>query len=128
MLFRTHQQLPVFQQSVELAVEIFQICMRLPEFERFMLVAQWLRSSRSVCANIAEAWRKRYYKGHFVSKLSDAEGEAAESQTWALLSYRYGYIDESTYQRIVGRYDEILAQLSAMARDASKWEFRRGQH
>ena len=119
--------MPVFMQSIDAAVEVFGICITLPEFERYMLVSQWLRSSRAVPANFAEAWRKRYYKPHFLSKLSDAEGEAAECQVWALLSCRYGYIDEPASTKLTKSYDDILAQLSTMARDADKWQLRRGR-
>ena len=125
MIIHIHQQLIVFQQSIEVAVLVFRVVMTLPEFEKFLLGKQWLRSSRSVPANIAEAWRKRYYKAHFVSKLSDAEGEAAESQVWAELAYKCGYTDEETSLKIIKAYDGILAQLSTMARNPSKWEFHR---
>ena len=127
MLVKSHFQLNVFQQSIEAAVLVFRVCMTLPPFERHLLVNQWLRASRSVAANIAEAWRKRYYKAHFASKLSDAEAEAAECQVWALLAFRYGYVNEETSQEIIATYDGILAQLSTMARDAAKWELPRGR-
>jgi four helix bundle protein len=124
-LVRTHEDLIVFQNSIDVAVEVFHLCKQLPAAERHLMIDQWLRCSRSVPANLAEAWRKRYYKPHFLSKLSDAEAEAAECQVWALLAYKYGYLDESTSKNIRARYDEILAQIVVMARDADQWVFKR---
>jgi four helix bundle protein len=69
-----------------------------------------------VCGNIAEGWRKRYYRASFLSKLSDSEGEAAESQTWALLGERYGFLDREVSQNIRVQYDEILSILVTMAK------------
>ena len=81
----TYKDLYVYQKSMEMAFEIFQITKAFPAEEKYSLTDQIRRSSRSVCANIAEAWRKRRYKAAFIAKLSDAEGEAAETQVW-----RYG--------------------------------------
>jgi four helix bundle protein len=124
-LIRTHEELLVFQNSIDAAVEVFNACRLLPPSEKRSLTDQWLRSSRSVPANIAEAWRKRYYKAHFLSKISDAEGEAAESQVWALLAYRCGYLNEETAARIRARYDTILAQLVSMSRHTGQWTYDR---
>src|SRR5688572_7887157 len=85
----------VVQKSIDGAVDVFHACKRFPTEEKYRLADQWLRSSRSVCGNIAEAWRKRHYSAHFVSKLSDSEGEAAESQTWAVLAERYGFLERT---------------------------------
>jgi four helix bundle protein len=115
----------VFQHAIEAAVRVFKICRTLPESERRELRMQWLRASRSVPANLAEAWRKRYYRAHFVSKLSDAEGEAAECQVWALLSYRYGYISEETSALVRNDYDVILRQVVTMSREFAKWSMPR---
>ena len=78
-----------------------------------------------MAANIAEAWRKRYYKPHFLSKISDAEGEAAEAQVWALLARRCEYVTQPEYHRIRDRYEVILKQLVTMTRDAAKWTYDR---
>ena len=76
------------------AVHIFEISKRFPVEERYSLTDQVRRSSRSVCANIAEAWRKRRYPGAFVSKLKDAEAEAAETELWLEVAVRCGYLDQ----------------------------------
>lgn len=79
----SYRELDVYKMAIDGAVRIFELTKALPVEERYSLVDQIRRSSRSVCANIAEAWRKRRYEAAFVSKLSDAETEAAETQVWA---------------------------------------------
>ena len=79
------------------------------------------RASRSIATNTAEAWRKRRYKAAFVSKLSDAETEAAETQTWLELALRSKYISEGVARKLDARCEEILGQLVTMIRDASSW-------
>jgi four helix bundle protein len=79
---RSHQDLEVYQLAFEAAMKIFELSKRFPVEERYSLIDQMRRSSRSVCANLAEAWRKRRYEAAFIAKLSDSEAEAAETQTW----------------------------------------------
>lgn len=79
------------------------------------------RSSRSVCANIAEAWRKRLYKAHFISKLSDSSGEADETRVWLELAFRCGYISKEDFERLDEKYDLIAAQLVKMMSQPEKW-------
>ena len=82
MPVREFKELRVYQQAYDAATEIFEHSKEWPKEETYSLTDQIRRSSRSVCANIAEAWRKRRYENHFVSKLSDADAEAAETRTW----------------------------------------------
>lgn len=84
----SYKDLRVYQQAMNLAVEIFQITKEFPKEEKYSLVDQIRRSSRSVCTNIAETWRKRRYKAAFIAKLSDAETEACETQVWIEISLR----------------------------------------
>ncbi len=79
---RNHTELEVYQMSFALAMQIFEESKRFPMEERYSLTDQIRRSSRSVCANLAEAWRKRRYENAFIAKLSDSEAEAAETQVW----------------------------------------------
>ena len=79
---RSHRELEVYQMALDAAMKIFEVSKNFPPEERYSLTDQIRRSSRSVCANLAEAWRKRRYEGAFISKLSDSEAEAAETQTW----------------------------------------------
>ena len=85
------------------------------------MVDQMRRSSRSVCANLAEAWRKRRYKAHFVSKLSDSEGEAEETRVWIDLAFRCAYLSKSDADELDERYDKILGQLVLMISSPEKW-------
>lgn len=89
---RSFKKLRVWQNAVEIALEIFEITKTFPMEERFSLTDQIRRSSRSVAANITEAWRKRRYPAAFVSKLSDAESEAAETPTWIEIALRCNYL------------------------------------
>jgi len=102
-------------------MEIFQKSKNFPRTETYSLVDQMRRSSRSVCSNIAEAWRKRRYKAAFIAKLSDAESEACETQVWLQFAYKCDYIDEDSYSHLNGLYDRILGQLVTMIDNVDKW-------
>jgi four helix bundle protein len=108
---------------MDAAMRIFEITKTFPAEERFSLVDQIRRSSRSVCANIAEAWRKRRYKKAFVSKLSDAEAEAGETQVWLRFSEKCGYLDLDTRTELDKTYRAIIAQVISMIDNADKWTF-----
>lgn len=103
-----HKALKVFQLAYELAMEIFFLTKSYPKEETYSLTDQIRRSSRSVPANIAEAYRKRQYPKHFVSKLSDADGEASETQVWLELSRECGYIDSDKCSELLTRYEEVM--------------------
>ena len=105
-------------------MEIFEVTKKFPSVEKYALVDQMRRSSRSVCANMAEAWRKRRYKAHFVSKLSDAEAEAEETRVWIEFAARCKYIDRETARRLDKEYDKILGQLVRMISKADQWVIR----
>ena len=109
---------------MDLAVEVHHLVKLFPESERHNLSEQFLRSCRSVPANIAEAWRKRRYTAHFASKISDAQAEAAETQVWIELSSRINYINVARFNELFNAYEVILAQLTVMSRDAHKWTKR----
>lgn len=91
---RSYKELRVYQSAIDGAMRIFEITKRFPAEERFSMVDQMRRASRSVCSNIGEAWRKRRYRAHFISKLSDSEGEAEETRVWLDLAVRCKYISE----------------------------------
>lgn len=118
---RSYRELRVYQAAMDLAMEIFQLTKSFPAEERYSLVDQIRKSSRSVCANLAEAWRKWRYRGAFVSKISDSESEAAETQVWLEFSCRCGYILESTCADLDERYDHVLSQLVNMITNAKSW-------
>lgn len=106
---------------MDAAMEIFVITKTFPPEEKYSLVDQVRRSSRSIPANISEAWRKRRYEAAFKSKLNDAEAEACETQTWIEVALRCGYIDKQTAERLDQKYEHIIARLVTMIRDSEKW-------
>ena len=92
---RSYRELRVYQAAFEAAMQIFELTKSFPAEERFSMTDQMRRASRSVCSNIAEAWRKRRYEAHFVSKLSDAETEAEETRVWLQFAQRCGYLTDA---------------------------------
>ena len=105
-------------------MRIFELTKEFPAEEKFSLVDQMRRSSRSVCANIAEAWRKRRYQAHFMSKLSDAESEAEETRVWLEFACRCGYLTNAQVEEIDDLYDKVLGQLVRMIAEAEQWTIR----
>ena len=102
-------------------MRIFETTKAFPSDEKFSLIDQIRRSSRSVCANIAEAWRKRRYEAAFISKLSDAESEAAETQAWLELSVKCGYLNREAGLELFDTYDGIIARLVKMISNPKAW-------
>ena len=102
-------------------MEIFQLTKLFPRDEKYSMVDQMRRSSRSVCANIAEAWRKRRYQAAFIAKLNDAEGEASETQVWLELASKCAYLNEPKAAELDAAYDLILSQLIRIVKDPHKW-------
>jgi four helix bundle protein len=123
-LATTYKELEVYQNAMKAALEIFILTKEFPAEERYSMVDQMRRSSRSVCANLAEAWRKRRYKAAFVAKLSDAEGEAGETQSWMEMANQYGYLSAQKSTEIGDRYDQIMGQLVNMIEGADQWLIR----
>ena len=119
-IFR-HQDLIVYKRAIEAAITLFEISKTFPKEETYSMTDQVRRSSRSVAANVAEAWRKRRYKAAFVCKLNDAEGEAAETQTWIEIAARSGYMDRSTAKQLYVEYDEIISMLVSMENKPGDW-------
>lgn len=120
-MIRSFKELQVWQKAMDTAMEVFTLTKSFPSEEKFSLTDQIRRSSRSVPANVSEAWRKRRYPAAFVSKLNDAEGEAAETQTHLELALRCKYLDQTTAARLDGIYNEILAMLDNMAAHPEQW-------
>ncbi len=123
-LVKTYRDLDVYRNAMELTMKIFELTRRFPAEERFNLTDPIRRSSRSVCTNIAEAWRKRRYKAAFVAKLSDAETEAAETQVSGEIAMRCQYWDEKTFREIDSGYEKVIAQIVKMADQPEKWLIR----
>jgi four helix bundle protein len=120
-LIKTHRDLEVYQVSFNIAMQIFQKSKSFPIEERYSLTDQVRRSSRSVCANLAEAWRKRRYEGSFISKLSDAEAEAAETQVWLEFAVQCGYLDSETGQELLFSYENIIGKIISLINNPQPW-------
>jgi four helix bundle protein len=121
---RHFRELDVYKIALEAAMEIFMVTKHFPGDERYSMTDQVRRSSRSVCANIAEAWRKRRYPAAFVSKLNDAEAEAAETQVWLELAVRCGYLDPAKSAQLEQDYEHILGKLVNMISHPEQWAIR----
>lgn len=115
------RELRVYQIAFETAMQIFELSKTWPKEERYALTDQIRRSSRSVCANIAEAWRKRRYVPHFISKLSDADSEAAETQAWLDFAHCCDYIAQEEHSRLNANCDTISGGLVRMMTEPDKW-------
>lgn len=118
---KKHTDLEVYNMAFKAAMEIFELTKEFPKKETYSLSDQIRRASRSVCSNLAEAWRKRKYEAAFIAKLSDSEGEAAETQTWLQFSVECKYLDKTTAKTLYQTYDEIIAILVSMAANSSQW-------
>ncbi len=105
-------------------MRIFELTKGFPKEETYSLTDQMRRSSRSVCSNIAEAWRKRRYEAAFVSKLNDAEAEASETQTWIKFAVDCGSLDSDMGSEIHKLYDFVIGKLVNMIRNPEPWVLR----
>ncbi len=121
MRIRTHDELEVYRLAYSVAMETFGLSRSFPKEERYALTDQIRRSSRSVCANLAEAFRKRRYPRAFVSKLSGAEAEIAETQVWLEFAVDCGYIAEECKERMAQRCDRMLASVVTMINKPTDW-------
>ncbi|MFI5367228.1 MAG: four helix bundle protein [Candidatus Binatia bacterium] len=118
---RDFHQLRVYQMAFEAAMEIYVLSKKWPPEERYSLTDQIRRASRSVCANIAEGWRKRRYPASFVSKMSDADTEAGETLVWLEFALRCSHLPASDFEGLSERYNHICAQLVTMINQRDKW-------
>jgi four helix bundle protein len=115
------EELRVYRRGFTAAMQIFEASKAWPAAERYALTDQVRRSSRAVCANLAEAWRKRRYPRHFVSKLSDADAEAAETRTWLRFAHQCGYLDAETFADLDATYDRLIGGLVRMMHRPEPW-------
>ena len=125
MNYRGYKDLKVFQLSYKLAMDIFQITKTFPKEERFSLTDQIRRSSRSIAANIAEAWKKRIYPKMFVSKIIDAAGEAGETEVWLEIAKDAEYLSIGKYKGLSEGYDEVNRMLYGMFEKPEKFCIKR---
>ena len=111
------KDLTVYLKAYSLAMQIFQVTKSFPPEERWALTGQIRRSSRSVCNNLREAWAKRRYEAHFISKLTDCDGEANETDTSLDFARDASYISIDEHAKLVGLNDEVCKMLGSMIRN-----------
>ncbi len=118
---RTHKDLKVYQLSFQAGMQIYRLSMEFPKEEMYSLTDQIRRSSRSVSGNLAEAFRKRRYPKNFVSKITDSEGEAAETQVWLDYALECEYLDKISHGQLFDMYDHIISILVNMGNNPDAW-------
>ncbi len=121
---RPHRDLGVYCKAFDAAMLIFEVSKSFPRQEVYSLTDQVRRSSRSVCAKFAEAWRKRRYERHFICKLSDAESVAAETQVWIEFAVRCDYLPREEAVQLYTSYDEVIRTIVGMINHAETWIIR----
>jgi four helix bundle protein len=125
---RRFRDLDVYQNALAAGLRVYELTKKFPAEERYALTDQIRRSSRSVCANIAEGWRKRRYEAAFVSKLSDAETEAAETQVHVEFALRHGYLFRDEFMQLDDAYEKIIGQLVKMIEQPNKWLIKNSRY
>ena len=120
---RIHRDLKVYRLSFEAGMEVFELTKKYPKEEKYSLTDQIRRSLRSVSGNIAEAWRKRRYPKSFVAKLSDSDGESAETQVWLDYALACKYIEIEEHDQLYDKYEHIMAMLTNMITKPEQWSF-----
>ncbi len=123
-IIKSHKELIVYQLAFKTSMEIFFLSKSFPREEVYSLTSQIRRSTRSVSANLAEAFRKRRYEKAFTAKLSDSEAEAAETQVWLDYSLECGYLSSENYERVYNDYDKIIGMIVMMLQHPENWSFR----
>jgi four helix bundle protein len=121
---RSANDLIVYQRAYKLAMDIFKISSSWPAEERYALTGQVRRCSRSVCGNLKEGWSKRRYELHFISKLTDADGENSETETWLDFARDCGYLSEDDHRRLSTDSREVGQMLGSMLMNPSPFIIR----
>ncbi len=122
---QSHEELDVYKLAFDAAMRIFRVTKGFPKEETYSLTDQIRRSSRSVCSNLAEAWRKRRYEASFVHKLNDSEAEAAETQTWIDFFVECEYLSPKEGKELRQVYDHIIGKLVNMIHQPKPWILKR---
>jgi four helix bundle protein len=127
-LIRHFRDLKVYQNALVTGLRVYELSKKFPPEEKYSLTDQIRRSSRSVCANLAEAWRKRRYEAAFIAKLSDAEGEAAETQVHLEFALHHSYLARNEFVSVDDAYEKIIGQLVKMIDKPAKWLIKNSWH
>ncbi|MBL8045109.1 MAG: four helix bundle protein [Anaerolineales bacterium] len=118
---KTHRDLDVYKMAFDASMQIFRLSKKFPTEERYSLTDQIRRSSRSVAANLAEAWRKRRYENSFLNKLTDSEAEAAETQTWLEFAVECEYLERKSARELYRAYNQIIGKIVTMVNHPEPW-------
>jgi four helix bundle protein len=121
MQIKSAKDLIVYQKAYALAMEVFDVSKGFPSEEKYSLTDQIRRSSRSVCTNLREAWAKRKYEAHFVSKLTDSDGENGETETWLDFAGDCKYLSKGDHAIFTEKCREVGAMLGSMINDPSSF-------
>lgn len=124
MAVRNVKELEVYKKAYRLAMELFKISNQFPSEERYALISQCRRSSRSVAMNLREAWAKRRYEAHFISKLTDCDGENAETDTSIDFARDCEYITDQQHTQLTELNHEVGRMLGAMIMHPEKFDLR----
>lgn len=124
-VIKSHRELEIYQVAFQGSMQLFELSKAFPREEVYSLTDQMRRSSRSVCANVAEAWRKRRYEGAFISKLSDAETEAAETQVWIEFAVKCAYLKPEIGRELYKTYERLIGMLVKMINQSSIWTLKK---
>ena len=119
---RSHRDLKAYKKAFEMAMRIFEISKDFPKAETYSLTDQIRRSSRSVCSNLAEGFRRRKYPNSFINCLNIAEAEAAETQVWLDFAFSCQYIPSSTHDELFQEYENVIGMLVNMQKNPEKWK------
>jgi len=117
-----HKDLIVYQKAFDVAMKIFEMTKQFPKEEKYSLIDQIRRSSRAICVNLAEAYRKRIYKAHFIAKLTDADMESTETQTWLDFALNCNYLSRQDYEYCMQQMTEIGRLLHYMQTYPEKYQ------
>ena len=119
MQINSAKDLRVYQKAYTLSMQIYQLSQHWPSEEKYALTSQIRRSSRSVCANLREAWAKRRYEAHFINKLTDADAENSETDTWLDFARDCSYLSEDEYQHLAAECRHVGSMLGKMLANPS---------
>lgn len=114
MVIKSAKDLILYQKAFDLSMRLFLVSLHFPPEERYALTGQMRRSSRSVCLNLREAWAKRRYRAHFLSKLTDCDGEANETDSSIDYAFHCGYITEAEFRELSGLCAEVCRMIGGM--------------
>jgi four helix bundle protein len=124
---KSYKDLRVYNNAMEAAMKIFELSKAFPPEEKYSLTDQMRHASRSVCATISEAWRKRINQAVFTARLNDSESVACASQVWVEFARKCGYLKEEVCDELDSAYDQILGQLFKMIKESDKWTIKSNQ-